>query len=257
MIELDLITKMVLMSCNEIVLVPLIILGFLALDRKVFGHAIILLMFIMILNSFLKSIFQVPLSQHLNIDGYAFPSGHMSSTFIFYGWLLLNTKNNFIRIILGILIAAVGFSLIHKGYHNIYDILGSVFFCTILLAMYSWLAKTKQISDQPFLLGYFVIISSSSIIWYFNNNGTIPNHVWMAFIVLVGFTVSWTFFASSINNNPSVLSAIIGSLCIIGVYYLSLKIKIIINMPYDFQWALVGILIPIMAKLTSGVSLKK
>ena len=46
------------MSCNEIVLVPLIIGGFLALDRKIFGHATILLMFIMILNSFLKSIFQ-------------------------------------------------------------------------------------------------------------------------------------------------------------------------------------------------------
>ena len=91
MTELDIepITQILLMACNEIVLVPIIILGFLAIDRKIFGHATILLMFIMILNAFLKSIFQVPLSEHLNIDGYAFPSGHMSSAFTFYGWLFL------------------------------------------------------------------------------------------------------------------------------------------------------------------------
>ena len=38
MIELEMITKILLMSCNEIVLVPLIIFGFLALDRKIFGQ---------------------------------------------------------------------------------------------------------------------------------------------------------------------------------------------------------------------------
>jgi hypothetical protein len=257
MIELEMVTKILLMSCNEIVLVPLIIFGFLALDRKIFGHATILLMFVMILNAFLKSIFEVPLSEHLNIEGYAFPSGHMSSAITFYGWLFLNTKNNFIRFILGIVIAGVGFSLIHKGYHNIYDIAGSAFFCIILLTTYVWLAKTKQASDKPFILGYVMAALSGGILWYFDTNTTIPDHVWMAFMVLVGFTVSWTIFANSIRSNPSVLSAILGFLCIVGIYYLSLKVKVMIDLPYDFQWALVGVLIPIAAKLTSGVSLKK
>lgn len=54
MIALNIITKIILMSCNEVVLVPLIIGGFLGADRKIFGHATILLMSIMILNSFLK-----------------------------------------------------------------------------------------------------------------------------------------------------------------------------------------------------------
>ncbi len=257
MLDLNMITKILLMSCNEIVLVPVIIGGFLAIDRKVFGHATILLMFIMILNSFLKSIFQVPLAEHLNIEGYAFPSGHMSSAITFYGWLILNTKNNFIRFALASLIAGVGFSLIYKGYHNIYDIAGSIFFCAILLAIYTWLSKTKQASDKPFLLGYLMIAFSAGIMWYFNKNDTIPNHVWMAFMVLTGFTLSWTFFANSIKSNPSVLSAIVGFLCIIGIYYLSMKIKVMVNIPYDFQWAIVGILIPVAAKLTSGISLKR
>jgi hypothetical protein len=245
------------MSCNEMVLVPLIIFGFLALDRKIFGHATILLMFIMILNSFLKSIFQVPLSEHLNISGYAFPSGHMSSAFTFYGWLFFSTKNNFIRFLLAAVIAGVGFSLVYKGFHNIYDIAGSVFFCTMLLALYAWLSKTKQASDKPFLLGYLMAAFSTGIMWYFNSYATIPNHVWMAAMVLGGFTLSWTFFAQSIKSNPSILSALIGFLCIIGIYYLFLKVKVMINLPYDFHWAIIGILIPLAAKLTSGVSLKK
>lgn len=260
MTELDIepITQILLMACNEMVLVPLIILGFLAMDRKVFGHAIILLMFVMILNAFLKIIFQVPLSEHLNIDGYAFPSGHMSSAFAFYGWLFLNSKDNLLKFILAAIITGVGFSLLYREYHNIYDIAGSIFFCSILLAAYWGLVKTKQVSDQPFLLGYLMAAFAGGILWYFSNyEETIPSHIWMAFMVLAGFTLSWTAFAGSTKGNPSILSAIIGFLCILGVYYISLKIKVMINLPYDFQWALVGVLIPMTAKLTSGASLKK
>lgn len=257
MIDLNMITKIILISCNEIVLVPIIIGGFLGIDRKIFGHATILLMSIMILNSFLKSIFQIPLPEHLNIETYAFPSGHMSSAITFYGWLALNTKNNFIRFILAVLIAGVGYSLIHKGFHNIYDIAGSIFFSSILLGIYTWLARKKEVSNNPHLLGYLMIVLLAGIIWYFNKNDNIPNHVLMAFMTLIGFTLSWTFFANSIKNSASFLSAVIGSLCIIGIYYLSLQLKIAVSMPYSLQWAIVGIFIPIAAKLTSGINLKR
>ena len=113
MLDLNMVTKILLMSCNEVVLVPVIIGGFLAIDRKIFGHAIILLMFVMILHAFLKSIFQVPIAAQ-NIECYALPGRHMSSAITFYGWLILNTKNNFIRCALAVLIAGVGFSLIYK-----------------------------------------------------------------------------------------------------------------------------------------------
>ena len=57
------VTKILLASYDKVVLVPVIIGGFLAIDRKIFSHTAILLIFIMVLNSFLKSIFQVPLTQ--------------------------------------------------------------------------------------------------------------------------------------------------------------------------------------------------
>lgn len=256
-IDLNMITQIILTSCSEIVLVPLIIGGFLGIDRKIFGHATILLMSIIILNSFLKSIFQTLLSDNLNIETYAFPSGHMSSAITFYGWLALNTKNNFIRFILAALIAGVGYSLIQKGFHSIYDIAGSIFFSAILLGIYTWLARKKQVSNNPPLLGYLMMAFSAGIIWYFNKDNNIPNHVLMAFMTLIGFTLSWTFFANSIKNNASFLSAVVGSLCIIGIYYLSLQLKIAVSMPYNLQWAIVGIFIPIAAKLTSGINLRR
>ena len=162
--DLNIITKILLMSCSSIALIPIIIGGFLAIDRKIFGHSLILLTFIIILNSFLKFVFQVPLASHLNIDGYAFPSGHMSGAITFYGWLILNTKNNFIRFILSSLIAGIGFSLIHKGYHNIYDILGSIFFCAIVLAIYIWLSRTKQATNKPVILGYLMTAFAAALI---------------------------------------------------------------------------------------------
>jgi len=257
--ELDIepLAQILLMACKEMVLVPIIIGGFLAVDRKIFGHAIILLMFSMILNAFLKSVFQVPLAEHLNIDGYAFPSGHMSSAFVFYGWLLINSKDNLLKIILGSVIVGVGFSLVYKEYHNVYDILGSVFFSSIVLATYWHLANMKTISDKPFILGYIAAALSSGIIWYYYNIDQVKPHVWMAFMVMAGFAASWTVFDGSTRGNPSILAAIVGFLCIMGVYYLSLKIKMMINLPYDFQWALLGVLIPVAAKLTSGISLRK
>lgn len=255
--DIETVAQMLLMACNEMLLVPIIIGGFLAIDRKVFGHATILLMFIMILNAFLKSIFQIPLADHLGIEGYAFPSGHMSSAFTFYGWLLINSKENLLKIILGTVIIGVGFALIYKDYHNIYDILGSVFFCTILLAAYWQSSKAKQIANRPFIMGYIAAALSGVILWYFDSFETVPNHAWMAFMVLCGFTVSWTVFAASTSSNPSILSAIIGFLCILGIYYLLVQIKIALQLPYDFQWALVGVLIPLTAKLTSGASLRR
>ena len=76
-------------------------------------------------------------------------------------------------------------------------------------------------------------------------------------MTLTGFTLSWTFFANSLKSNPSLISAIVGFLCIIGIYYLSLKVKLMLDMPYNFQWAIAGLLIPIIAKLTSGINLKR
>jgi len=257
MIDLHIIANLFLTCGREIVLVPLIILGFLVLDRRIFGHATFLLLSAMILNVLLKSIFQIPLSTHLNKIGYAFPSGHMHSAMVFYGWLLLNTKNSLIKITLGLVLAGVAFGLIYQQYHDIYDVLGAIIFGGITLLIYFPLSKSKAFANKPFLLGYIMIALSAGIMWYINITESLSNHVWMAFMVLCGFTVSWTIFAKSITTNPPFLSAIIGFVCIIGIYYLTIILKDWINIDYNFQWVVVGILIPLTARIAGNYRIKK
>lgn len=257
MIDLHIIANLFLTCGKEIVLVPLIILGFLTLDRRIFGHATFLLLFAMIFNVLLKSTFQVPLSTHLNKVGYAFPSGHMHSAMVFYGWLLLNVKNSLIRIMLGLLLAGIAFGLIYQQYHDIYDILGAVIFGGITLLIYFPLSRSKVFVNKPFLLGYIIIALSAGIMWYINRTETISSHVWMAFMVLCGFTASWTIFAKSITTNPPFLSAIIGFACIIGIYYLTIILKDWTNIDYNFQWVVVGILIPLTARIAGNYRIKK
>ena len=101
---IDTIAKFFLVFGQEFILIPLIIIGFLALNKKTYGHTIFLLLFTMIFYTFLKSIFQIPLAEHLNKTGYAFTSGHMQSAIVFYGWLWFAHKNVLVRSITSIII---------------------------------------------------------------------------------------------------------------------------------------------------------
>ncbi|WP_041472092.1 phosphatase PAP2 family protein [Rickettsia slovaca] len=66
----------------------------------------------------LKYTFEIPLNPALNIKGFAFPSGHMSSGVVFYGWFFANIIYSLLRIIIIVVIlTGMGFSLIYKGYH--------------------------------------------------------------------------------------------------------------------------------------------
>lgn len=256
-INLNTIAEAFLNCGHEMVLVPLIILGFLAFDRKIFGNATFLLLFTMIFNVLLKALFQVPLAAHINKVGYAFPSGHMHSAVVLYGWLLLNMRNSLIKIGLAILITGIAFGLIYQKYHNIYDIIGALFFGVATLVIYSPIARINIFNNKPFLLGYLCIALSICIMWYLNSINSLSNHVWMAFMVLSGFTISWTIFAKSITKNPPFLGAMFGLAFILGIYYCTIMLKHWANINYDIQWVMVGVLIPLTARITGNFKITK
>ncbi|KJV80428.1 putative membrane protein [Rickettsia hoogstraalii str. RCCE3] len=68
------------------------LLGFTIFRRQLFAQAICVLLFTTILNILLKYTFEIPLNPALNIKGFAFPSGHMSSGVVFYGWFFANIR---------------------------------------------------------------------------------------------------------------------------------------------------------------------
>jgi len=44
----------------------------------------------------------------------------------------------------------------------------------------------------------------------------------------------------------------IGFICIIGIYFFLLQLKKYINLEYDIQWLIIGILIPLTARVLKG-----
>ena len=60
---------------HESIIVPMVIIGCIWANRGTFSHVICLVLSSMILSASLKYTFKIPLSPHLGIDGFAFPSG--------------------------------------------------------------------------------------------------------------------------------------------------------------------------------------
>ncbi len=136
---IHLVTTFFLSFSHWVVILPFIVLGYCLISRRVFSHAVCLLALSILLNIVLKNIFQIPLSPTLGKEGFAFPSGHMQAATVLYGWLALNIKNAWVRLSIVIILLGVGFSLVHAGYHNHYDVLGGVFFGTLLIFFYHFL----------------------------------------------------------------------------------------------------------------------
>ena len=132
----DSIAKASLFVTGEYFIIALVSIGYLTYKKPVFSRALFLLLFTMILNPFLKDIFQVPLNPDLHKVGYAFPSGHMQATAVLWLWLAYELKKPLFTILAGIILCAVAFSLHHFGYHTLEDIGAAVGFALISLVLF-------------------------------------------------------------------------------------------------------------------------
>jgi len=102
-LDLSLLAKGFLTFSHPIVIVPLLLIGL--VGEVVLGQkspcewrlACLLVLFSMILNVFLKSLFLVPLNPALGKEGFAFPSGHMQVSVVLYGYLLRVYVRHWIR----------------------------------------------------------------------------------------------------------------------------------------------------------------
>lgn len=165
-------------------------IGFLFYDRNIFFHAIAIAAFGAIVNVALKGTFKMPLSADLLKVGYAFPSGHMQFSTVFYGWIALMMPYWSIRILIFLLLTSIGFGLVHFDYHTLFDVVGGLTFGGGLIGLY-WYALTQL----PHYSRYFMwgVLGSAGLLMIYNayiyTYLSIPSHAWDALNTLIALTL--------------------------------------------------------------------
>ena len=129
---IDLFIKFFLFMSHDSMIIPLIILGFIWVNKEIFCHSIYVLLISMIFSYALKVHFKIESPSY----GLIFPSGHMLSSTALYGWLAYKLNNIIVRILALCLLTGIAISLVYSGYHNYYDVAAGGFFAAILLILY-------------------------------------------------------------------------------------------------------------------------
>ena len=240
-------SKFFLSFSNDVVLVPLIITGFICLDKRKYGQAFILLLFTMIFVRILKEYFAIPLNPALGIQGFAFPSSHMQSSTVFYGWLFLFSKR-WVRAIVVVLLCGVGYSLIQQGYHDIKDVLAGIGFGIFTIIIFYNLSNLELFENYPYLLGWVTIPLAFTLMFYSKCMEHIPSHLWLAFYALIGFTAAWTIFSDKLNQplkNFEKISSLLFAFVVIGcIYYFLPTFHNILPDYLQLEWLVAGFFIP-------------
>lgn len=199
---LSLLAKGFLTFSHGIVIAPLLLVGFLTRGgfflrtptregSVVWGNACLLVLLSMVLNVLLKSIFLIPLAPELGIKGFAFPSGHMQVSVVLYGALLRAYPRPLLRGILLIILAGIGFGLIHQGYHTLTDVGGAIVFGIFTLYGFSKAALLSRVQKNPALLGLYLIPLTALMMGGIELRTGIPPHIAKTFMGLAGFSFFW------------------------------------------------------------------
>ncbi|WP_156812357.1 phosphatase PAP2 family protein [Legionella tunisiensis] len=253
---LDTLARTLLAFSNGSIVIPLIILGFIWLDRTVFYHAACLVLLSIVMNVALKVTFQIPLPPALGKDWFAFPSGHMQLSTVLYAWLAYKVEKPVFRLATVTLLVGIGASLIHFDYHNLFDVLAGSFFALLLIVAY-YLPSKKWPQSMPLV----IVLIGSLLVFYINWRYTrIPVHAWMAYYALSGFVISDKLFG---RNTALLLShkLLATLLCILALITIHLLFHHMLpnNPPahiYQLEWLVIGLTVPAVVYMAGRIENK-
>lgn len=174
-------------------LLLLTFVGGLVLGRRFFFQTACLIGFEVIVNVALKGTFKIAGSVDLEAVSYVFPSGHMQMATVFYTWLALYIPFWSCRAVIAILLAGIGASLIHFGYHSLDDVIGGIVFGVVLVSIYYYsLPKIAQFLPWILLVFTSMLMIYNSLVY-----ATIPHHAWIAYAILSALILTERIIAIS------------------------------------------------------------
>jgi hypothetical protein len=219
--------KIILYVTHEYFMVATIAFGYLCISRQAFARSLVILLFTIVFNGYLKSIWQIPLPSHLGIKGWAFPSGHMQTALVFWGWLALEFRSKIFSWLIAILLFLIAISLIREGYHNLTDIIGAIIFGSISLIIYRVIIKKLPEKYHPYIGIMFAIISLVIINSLSHKAKEYLNFTWrmVSVAALLGFSIGWILNHGSVTANSRLLKLIICVIGIVALYFVTSYFK--------------------------------
>ena len=247
-----------LQFANKNIIFPLIVLGYIWISREFFYQACCVFFISILFSANLKLIF----TYFFPITNKLFPSGHMLASAVLYGFILLGLKkiyfeaaNNIIsiskKIILSLLVMLIllililiGAGLIYKNYHQLYEVLGGIFFAIILLKLFL-LIKHKNL--------YIILMGVTLFLINFLLASEILAHIYLAIFGLFGICFSYLFFNKTLKAN--FLAKLMSCILFFGLFY-SIRILFAFDWPkiiFQFQWFLIAASLPLSYWVTTQV----
>lgn len=165
-------------------------IGFVFVDRKVFGYCMYLLFLTMIYNTILKNIFQMPLPETCPSTGFGFPSGHAHFYSVFYFWVMVHYKHNIFRIVCFIMWAFSCFRVVYLGYHYAFDVFAASVFALVSVLLYKNFVESKM---DFYKISLFSIILA---VFFATETGTLlaPRTAMIPVLFLLVFYTFLTWF---------------------------------------------------------------
>ena len=230
---IDFIARGFLFFTHGGLIILLITIGYLGFKRETFGKALYLLLFTMIFNAFLKALWQIPRPDNFqpgfHHSGWAFPSGHMQTASVLWGYFALEFRNKYFWAFVLILLTGIAFGLIHFHYHVLRDIVGAVLIGGFTLILYYYVLKIAFFQKYLSSLGLILAILSAPLLLVFQS---FPSSVPLAEGGLIGFSLGWisqekfkkTEKTLSSRTPKTVLSILVGLIGIIIIRTLFFKL---------------------------------
>lgn len=159
-----------------------------------------------VVNVALKVTFQVPSHMTHAKGHFAFPSGHMQFSTVFYGWITYylhknsfqqrksaghawgaidNLKIYLLYSLLMLVLSSVGYGLVIAGYHSAIDVVGGWVVGTLLVSSFGWI-EIKIPRYVPLLVACIVTICMVYIPFQYL---PVPKHAWRSYQIVIMLSV--------------------------------------------------------------------
>lgn len=221
---LDLIGRFFLFFTSAFFVIPVSVAGYWVFRKEMFGRLIFLILFSMIFSLYLKSIWQVPLPSWLKSDTWAFPSGHMLFTVVFYGGMACELRQTWMSLGGLLVMGGVAWALMYFGYHEVRDILGGIGFGGLILIAYYFCRRLSFVKENLPLGG--LILSPLTFLFIY----LVPKYFSYVYEVqgqLMGFSLGWFLWnkycrpeLSKPEKVKALLVSLLGALICVGIGFL-------------------------------------